>query len=43
MGLQAVEEVSRRHGLDGVHGPLYSLFTVDDKYKTAVETTAGER
>jgi structural maintenance of chromosome 3 (chondroitin sulfate proteoglycan 6) len=29
--------------LDGVYGPLYSLFEVDDKYKVAVEVTAGNR
>lgn len=42
-GLRAVRSVARRLGLDGVHGPLYELFDVSDKYKTAVETVAGTR
>ncbi|CAD6910178.1 unnamed protein product [Tilletia controversa] len=41
-GLQAVERISRDLGLTAsVHGPLYQLFRVDDKYKTAVEVTAN--
>jgi structural maintenance of chromosome 3 (chondroitin sulfate proteoglycan 6) len=27
----------------GVYGPLYSLFEVEERYKTAVEVTAGNR
>ncbi|PWN42705.1 putative SMC3 [Ceraceosorus guamensis] len=42
LGLQAVEDVAKRHKLEGVFGPLYQLFAVDEKYKVAVETTAGE-
>ncbi|CEH15344.1 structural maintenance of chromosome protein 3 [Ceraceosorus bombacis] len=42
LGLQAVEDVVKRHKLEGVFGPLYQLFAVDEKYKVAVETTAGE-
>ncbi|ODO10119.1 hypothetical protein I350_02347 [Cryptococcus amylolentus CBS 6273] len=40
-GLQAVQKIKDRLGLGGVIGPLYSLFEVSDKYKTAVEVTAG--
>nr|WJN25086.1 cohesin complex subunit [Farysia itapuensis] len=41
-GLQAVEKIAERLDLqDKVKGPVYQLFTVDDKYKTAVEVTAG--
>ena len=42
-GLQAVEEITQRLGLSGVYGPLYKLFTVEDRYKLAVEVTAGQR
>lgn len=41
IGLQAVREIAKRLKLDGVYGPLYELFEVSDKYKTAVETVAG--
>ncbi|SAM84219.1 probable SMC3-required for structural maintenance of chromosomes [Ustilago bromivora] len=41
-GLLAVEKIAASLGLeDNVQGPIYQLFSVDDKYKTAVETTAG--
>lgn len=40
-GIQAVEAIVARHGIPGVYGPLYQLFTVDERYKTAVEATAG--
>lgn len=40
-GLQAVEQIAQRQGLSGVYGPLYQLFTVDAKYQTATEVTAG--
>jgi structural maintenance of chromosome 3 (chondroitin sulfate proteoglycan 6) len=42
-GLRAVETIAARLGLDGVYGPVYKLFTVEDRYKRAVETTAGQR
>lgn len=42
-GLRSVRSIARRLGLDGVYGPLYELFEVSDKYKTAVETVAGTR
>ncbi|KAK9462676.1 RecF/RecN/SMC [Lipomyces oligophaga] len=40
-GLSAVRQITKRLSLDGVYGPLCELFDVDDKYKTAVEVTAG--
>ncbi|KIR29832.1 chromosome associated protein [Cryptococcus deuterogattii 99/473] len=40
-GLRAVRQIAKRLNLDGVYGPLYDLFEVSDKYKTAVEVTAG--
>ncbi|OCF72938.1 chromosome associated protein [Kwoniella mangroviensis CBS 8886] len=40
-GLRAVRTIAKRLNLDGVYGPLYELLEVSDKYKTAVEVTAG--
>ncbi|KAK8858571.1 hypothetical protein IAR55_002800 [Kwoniella newhampshirensis] len=40
-GLRAVRQIAKRLNLDGVYGPLYELFEVSDRYKTAVEVTAG--
>ena len=40
-GLRAVRNYAQRLRLDGVYGPLYELFEVSDRYKTAVEVTAG--
>ncbi|KAG7561878.1 hypothetical protein FFLO_02695 [Filobasidium floriforme] len=40
-GLEAIARITKTLKLDGVYGPLYSLFEVDDKYKVAVEVTAG--
>jgi structural maintenance of chromosome 3 (chondroitin sulfate proteoglycan 6) len=42
-GLRAVRSIAKRLNLDGVYGPLYDLFEVSDKYKQAVEVTAGTR
>lgn len=43
-GLSAVTRIAERLQLDGVYGPLYSLFDVTDStYNTAVELTAGAR
>lgn len=40
--LEAVAEITQRLQLqNSVYGPLIELFTVSDKYKTAVETIAG--
>ncbi|ORX40107.1 RecF/RecN/SMC [Kockovaella imperatae] len=41
LGLRAVSHIAQRLGLTGVYGPLYDLFEVSDKYKTAVEVTGG--
>ncbi|GMK53629.1 hypothetical protein CspeluHIS016_0102150 [Cutaneotrichosporon spelunceum] len=40
-GLRSVRNIARRLNLNGVYGPVYELFEVSDKYKTAVETVAG--
>ncbi|KAK9248567.1 RecF/RecN/SMC [Lipomyces tetrasporus] len=40
-GLQAVRRIAKTMNLTGVYGPLCELFEVDDKYKVAVEVTAG--
>ncbi|TKA81051.1 Chromosome segregation protein sudA [Cryomyces minteri] len=40
-GLAAVRRIQRQQNLDGVYGTLAELFQVSDKYKTAVEVTAG--
>lgn len=40
-GIQSVEAIAEREELTGVYGPLYQLFSVDDRYKAAVEATAG--
>jgi structural maintenance of chromosome 3 (chondroitin sulfate proteoglycan 6) len=42
-GLRAVKQIAKRLGLSGVYGPLYELFEVSDRYKTAVEVTGGTR
>ncbi|KAL7423161.1 Structural maintenance of chromosomes protein 3 [Cryptotrichosporon argae] len=41
IGLRSVRAIAKELDLDGVHGPLYELFEVSDRYKTAVEVTAG--
>ena len=40
-GLASVRRIKDQHKLDGVYGPLAELFTVSDKFKTAVEVTGG--
>ncbi|BGP39221.1 Structural maintenance of chromosomes protein 3 [Rhodotorula kratochvilovae] len=40
-GLRAARAIANELGLEGYHGPLYELFEVEDRYKTAVEVTAG--
>lgn len=40
-GLASVRRIKRQHNLDGVYGTLAELFQVSDKYRTAVEVTAG--
>lgn len=40
-GIAAVRRISRQHNIPGVYGTLAELFTFSDKYKTAIEVTAG--
>ncbi|PWN19657.1 putative SMC3 [Microstroma glucosiphilum] len=40
-GLNSVMQVVKAHDVQGYHGPLYKLFTVDDRYQTAAEVTAN--
>ncbi|KAF2482745.1 structural maintenance of chromosome protein 3 [Neohortaea acidophila] len=40
-GLQNVRRLVRQHDIQGAHGPLGELFEFSDKYKTAIEVTAG--
>lgn len=42
-GLQAVKRIASKLDLDGVYGPLYELFEVDDVYTAAVEVVGGSR
>ncbi|KAG5437854.1 hypothetical protein PCANB_000569 [Pneumocystis canis] len=35
------KKIAERLDLTGYYGPLYELFEVDDRYRTAVEVTAG--
>jgi structural maintenance of chromosome 3 (chondroitin sulfate proteoglycan 6) len=42
-GLDAVRQLVKKHGIDGVYGPLIELINTADEYKTAVETTAGDQ
>lgn len=41
-GLAAVRRIQRQHTLEGVYGTLAELFDVNDRYRTAVEVTAGQ-
>ncbi|CCJ29973.1 unnamed protein product [Pneumocystis jirovecii] len=40
-GLMNAKKIAQRFELTGYYGPLYELFEVDDRYRTAVEVTAG--
>ena len=40
-GLAAVRRIKRQLNLDGVYGTLAELITVTERYRTAVEVTAG--
>ncbi|GAA5821894.1 hypothetical protein JCM3770_002649 [Rhodotorula araucariae] len=40
-GLRAARAIATELGLEGYYGPLYELFEVEERYKTAVEVTAG--
>ncbi|CAL5868068.1 uncharacterized protein PFLUO_LOCUS2291 [Penicillium psychrofluorescens] len=41
-GLAAVRRITRQHNLEGVYGTLAELFDVNERYRTAVEVTAGQ-
>lgn len=41
-GIAAVRRIKRQHNLEGVYGTLAELFDVSDRYRTAVEVTAGQ-
>ncbi|KAL2863418.1 chromosome segregation protein SMC [Aspergillus lucknowensis] len=41
-GIAAVRRIKRQHHLEGVYGTLAELFEVNDRYRTAVEVTAGQ-
>ncbi|CED84349.1 Structural maintenance of chromosome protein 3 (sister chromatid cohesion complex Cohesin, subunit SMC3) [Phaffia rhodozyma] len=41
LGLSSLNQIVQRLHIEGVYGPLYQLFEVDDKYTLAVEETAG--
>ncbi|CAF9913597.1 MAG: Structural maintenance of chromosomes protein 3 [Heterodermia speciosa] len=40
-GLAAVRRIKRQHNLDGVYGTLAELLEVNDRFRRAVEVTAG--
>lgn len=40
-GIAAVRHIKETHKLEGVYGTVAELFTVSDRYKTAVEVTAN--
>ncbi|KAL2008487.1 hypothetical protein VTN00DRAFT_6681 [Thermoascus crustaceus] len=41
-GIAAVRRIKRQYNLEGVYGTLAELFEVNDRYRTAVEVTAGQ-
>ena len=41
-GIAAVRRIKRQHNFEGVYGTLAELFEVNDRYRTAVEVTAGQ-
>lgn len=41
-GIAAVRRITRQNNLEGVYGTLAELFDVSDRYRTAVEVTAGQ-
>ncbi|KAH8427308.1 chromosome segregation protein SMC [Aspergillus melleus] len=41
-GIAAVRRIKRQHNIEGVYGTLAELFDVNDRYRTAVEVTAGQ-
>ena len=41
-GLASVRRIKRQHSLDGVYGTVAELMEVNDRYRKAVEVTAGQ-
>lgn len=41
-GIAAVRRIARQHNLQGVYGTMAELVEVNDRYRTAVEVTAGQ-
>ena len=41
-GIAAVRRIKRQYNLEGVYGTLADLFEVNERYRTAVEVTAGQ-
>ncbi|KAI9376085.1 RecF/RecN/SMC [Aspergillus egyptiacus] len=41
-GIAAVRRIKRQHNVEGVYGTVAELFEVNDRYRTAVEVTAGQ-
>jgi structural maintenance of chromosome 3 (chondroitin sulfate proteoglycan 6) len=41
-GTAAVRRIKRQYNLEGVYGTLAELFDVNERYRTAVEVTAGQ-
>lgn len=41
-GIAAVRRIKRQYNLEGVYGTLAELLEVNDRYRTAVEVTAGQ-
>lgn len=41
-GIAAVRRIKRQYNLEGVYGTLAELFEVNERYRTAVEVTAGQ-
>lgn len=42
-GIETVKRIMQEKNLEGVYGPLIENFTVEEKYFTAVEVTAGNK
>ena len=40
-GLRSIKNITARLKLDGVYGPLYELFSVDERYRCSVDVIAG--
>ncbi|KAJ9220026.1 hypothetical protein DTO207G8_5287 [Paecilomyces variotii] len=41
-GVAAVRRIARQHNIQGVYGTMAELVEVNDRYRTAVEVTAGQ-